>query len=501
MKGMRPLAALVLLGTVLISFRSHSAEGDGPPKCNPQTDLARVQQENPKASKECVQETQRADDCCNKPNNEKCGYKESNFGNAPVEAEKDPNSAYGAAVKQTRTLVLSSNRNQMFAAVCRGARKKAKEACDKAIKSSLDKTLSGDPNGEDLDQQLKQTSAFKERMSEKLQARERCHSDQSAADLNEAKESMKTANKSAGDAVWRSTCARSNIGGEAFSQCYLYNDGHSGAQIVEGSEKDKLPVDTTQIGYCAGIKGQDVGASAAHCGQSEHTSTEVDSTGETKHSKWKPAEGKDTGFNLEKFKNGEGYDDTKIYEVDGESSKGKPYYVLSEDKNLASGCEIRNDRVMACSTQSLQQMQGKTANIQAYPNDYFRNGNRDASSSVLVSSGPAFYDSKNGRVYVNAFGAPGSSGGAIYLKPGSEIGGVVSDRPILLGPASGALWQDNPVTKQAVDGSSLGFTQRTTWVPISSYQTVNQLYVPKVSDTTLNQGQKIFVPIPRPRPK
>jgi hypothetical protein len=335
-------------------------------------------------------------------------------------------------------------------------------------------------------------------MRRETQEYQTCHSTQAVQNEQELKRTLASVNASGGDSQWRQNCVASNSGaGEMITQCYVANDGASAGGIVSGQERRDLPVSTAMLqeGCSAVVGANGRGYSASHCQNvGVQRSAESDpATGVTRESQWIPRQ--EVHHDSTAFAKSERFDDLRSYDVRN-PQEGRPFYALSEDPRLTSGCQVRDNSVLACSSAALNGIQGTTAVVQGYPSSFFDRSsasNVQAANSVLVTSGPSFYDRNSGTLLTNAYNSPGGSGGATYFPPGTTIGGVTYDRPVLVNPTSGVYGNRvDPITNRAADGSALAFTRRTATSPISSYNTVRSIYVQSISDASLRAGVPLF---------
>jgi hypothetical protein len=506
---MRPPPLHFLLVSLLIGIVGHAEapSTDPNPACARERKVRSQQSRYPHADKKCIEETNNAEDCCRQPNQEKCGYKESNFGNQRLSAENDTG-AYAAGLRQSRDLSVSANRNRAFGAVCTRLRKKASDVCARSLTEIREARAKEGPlndrDAEEYRRMEEETRDYGERADGALRSYANCHRDQATQNETDLTRSLDTVNASGGDAQWKRKCILSNIGGEETSQCFIYNNGNSTGNIVSDEQRRDLPMDTAQIGGCTGvIESGTTGYSAAHCRPGPRLSTDVDPvTGQPRSTVWNPKS--EAAFNDADFKAGRPFNDVRRYDLeDGDPTRGKPFYALSEDASLSSGCQVRDERILACSPAALSQIQGTTAVIQGNPSSHFSRdpaaaGYLDPSRDVVVATGPAFYDSNSRTVNINAYSASGNSGGADYFPAGTNIGGVTVDRPVLINPHSGGYSSPtNPLTGIPYDGDALVFTPRAGFTTVSSYNTIRDIYVPQVSNSTLKSGAPLFG-APRP---
>jgi hypothetical protein len=489
---------------LLIGITGHAQAPSTTPSaaCAGERKVRSQQSSYPHADKKCIEETNKAEDCCRQPNQEKCGYKESDFGNQRLAAENDTG-AYAAGLKQSRDLSVSANRNRAFGSICTRQRKKASDVCARSLTEirearAKEGTLN-DRDAEEYRRMEEETRNYGERADSALKSYATCHRDQSLQNEVDLTRSLETVNASGGDTQWKRKCIQSNIGDEETTQCFIYNNGNSTGNIVSDQQRRDLPMDTAQIDGCTGIIASgSTGYSAAHCNPGVRTSTDIDPvTGLPRTTTWKP--GEEAAFKDSDFEAGRPFNDVRRYDLEnGDPTRGKPFYALSEDASLTSGCQVRDERILACSPAALSQIQGTTAVIQGNPSSHFSRdpaspGYLDPSRDVVVATGPAFYDPNSRTVSINAYSAPGNSGGADYFPSGTTIGGVTVDRPVLINPHSGGYSaQVNPVTGATRDGDALVFTGRAGFTTVSSYNTIRAIYVPQVSNDTLKAGAPLF---------
>jgi hypothetical protein len=181
---MRPPPLLPLL----LLFFGHLALAQAPaaqpnPVCARESSFERTRTEFPSADPKCVDAAKLADDCCRQPNQEKCGYRESNFGNQRLAAEGDQG-AYAAGLRQARDLTVSANRNRVFASICRVQRVKADRACYEAESATharantvVGRVIHRTPNTH--------TREFRARMIREADQYRACHSNQATQNEQE----------------------------------------------------------------------------------------------------------------------------------------------------------------------------------------------------------------------------------------------------------------------------------------------------------------------------
>jgi hypothetical protein len=318
----------------------------------------------------------------------------------------------------------AKNENSAFASLCKAAQVEAQRACeddeDQVLKAIY--ANSGSPEKQNKAKKMYgDLMADNSERDKELKNFEKCHLHQAAINSQELQESLAVANEATGDSRWRTNCIPTNIAGSATEQCILFNDALSEGSIISGKDRDNLPVEAVYLGGCTGYTDTSGNmTTAAHCNHGENvTSSErYGANGEKQVGLWRDPEGEKLGF----YASGADkaltpYDDAskfkKIDDLTDSSFNGKPYYTLSRDPAMTSGCEVR-DNELACSESALREIQGTQATVQGYPATYFHKDSQfNPATDQLVTRGPAYYDSYSGNVRVNAYGSQGNSGGTL----------------------------------------------------------------------------------------
>lgn len=497
-----------------------STGGGAPPQCGrPSPRIGQHEREHSgHLDKPCQEATRKAEECCINPAQEKCGYKESNFGQKQQsEEERRISGIYQPAVNQSRDLATAYNRNRASASLCKTHKEKRKQVCAEAA-SRADQTYENliknpDTPSDAREIALKAREAsrtYSEIGDQDFETYRQCHQTQADQNYREMERSLDAANASRGefDGSWRVSCSRTTIGEDLSNQCYVQNTGEPTGDIVRGAERDKLPVRAVHIdGACTGYTDErGTLNSASHCRQpSLVTSVRSTTPGSPPEvALWRKQN--ELPFDERKFRDGEPWTDKNQFAPDRqlplpEQFRGKPFYHLAEDTALNSGCEARGN-VLACSPAALRSIQGTQAEVQGFPGAHFRDGPQDSKTEVLVTRGPAYYDPYSQTVKANVYAAPGHSGGPAYFREGTEIGGFKADRPVMIGPVSGGNWPRDPQTNLPIDGNVYIYSPRTLSVPVASVQDTTQLMIPRVQNDILRQGGSVFItPTPSPRPK
>lgn len=471
--------------TVFLCFLMPAFADEENPCAGKPDDNLKFQERLKNAGPKCREASIKAERCCRDPRFEGCGFK----GTGGVPTQLPTEGSYGAAVQQTAKLVKAKNDNRAFADVCRKHQSAASKAC-----------LDDDKDWDDY--------PFR---NKKLKELEKCHDAQADQNELEIKKSLETANDSMGDAKWRTNCTGSDSGGAKLEQCTLYNDGMIEGRRVDAKERDELPVKALPIQSggmkCTGYTDESGDLStAAHCKGAIYETQITDADGKSKTGLWNSRSGKD--FDFDKF-NQMGKKDAveniedaanfkKVPSVNEDSFNGKPYYSLTRDPAMSSGCEIRGGE-MACSESALREIQGTQATIQGYPGTQYTNLRdkdtgqllTDTKTSQIVTAGPAYYDPYSGVVKVNAYAAPGSSGGPVYFPSQTTIGGVTSDRPVIAGSVS---YTHSANTTPGSANQIVYSNNRTTSVPIRSSTPVYKTFS---MDEVLVEGGNVFKNPPR----
>lgn len=497
--GLNSLVCSILLLTSPAFAQSEGSGGAGAPAdqgadCQkPSERLARSEKENGGyLDKECIEATRLAEDCCLNPNQEKCGSKPSNFGvkEQPAE-EKKISGIHQPAVNQAKDLTQAYNRNRANASLCGTQNERRYKVCKTSADKRLQAYRNADPGAPLTSKEVVMKAAYASEAylrdgDADLSNYQSCHQRQASKNRADLEQTVDTANESAGEGMqgsWRVACVRTRIGDENSEQCALLNTGDADGKVVSGADRDKLPVTSVPLGNCSGYTDESgVLHTASHCPNPQSVTAIRYSEDEPQTNSWR--KGTELPFDDEKFKAGQPYNDQRSMTPVGDRVNGKPFYTLSEDRSLTSGCEARG-QVLACSPAALNSIQGQTAQIQGYPAEQFgTTGTLNSKTDTLVTSGPAYYDPYSKRVIVGAYAAPGNSGGAVFLKEGSDIGGYVADRPVVVGPNSGAMMSDN---------QGYANSDRLALVPISSTADVQRLTVPSVSSQVLQNGGAVFL--------
>ncbi len=523
---MRRATALIL--TLFLGLPALAQDGSAPPPSGPCAQRSNRISEHERVhsgylDKACVEATRKAEECCLNPAQEKCGHKESNFGQKPqTEEERKISGIYQPAVNQARDLTTAMNRNRANAALCRTHNERRKKSCAEAAgkKEQELAQIRENPNApSEAKETLVKAAAANREYSDNgdrdLEVYRACHSRQADQNQGDLDESIKTANAAIGgddfSGTWKSACTSSRIGDETVRQCYLQNTGDNGGEIVQGADRDKLPVTTVPTPGCSAYTDPS-GAltSASHCpmpeilGSARKSGSGADEFGVFRKQAELP-------FDPNKLNSGEPLADKVQYSPLGGAAtpdqfKGKPFYHLAQDTSLASGCEARGN-ILACSPSALNSIQGVPAEMQGFPGEHFKRGSPDFAGTLdpkeatLVTRGPAYYDPYSEKLNVNGFIGPGNSGGPVYFKEGTTIGGFTTDRPIVAGPAhSVAGFVRSPTSNVPTDGSAYAYSQRTGLVPIASVSDTSRLMVPRVDNSTLRQGGAVFQRAPPPAP-
>ncbi len=493
--------SLAMAGPFIIGLISIQGYSDSDCK-KARPDSSKLQQTSPK----CREAFKNAEDCCTNPTRSECGYKITNGG---VPEKLPSEGSYGAAVQESARLMKARNENNAFASLCKSARKKAGKICSAELSRTLDEISSASTSEQQKSaaKVVNDTDDFRVLSDNYVAELESCHRRQAAQNDRDLIASLATSNAAMGDSQWRATCQTDRIGDDETTQCYLYNDAQSSGNFVTGKERDDLPVRSVALDGCSGYTDEAGNlTTAAHCTQLGNMpeSARRNPNGETEVAIWKNPRGSDYSDSTAEaaIKNGLHYDDAKGYQktdVNDPSFEGKPYYTLARDPNMSSGCAVR-EQILACSDSALVGIRGVGAEVQGYPGDYFYEANpRDKQSEVLVTRGPAYYDAYSGKLNVNTYVGPGNSGGPVYFPSQTNIGGFVSDRPVIAGPASTAQFSRDPVTNLPSDGAAISYSQRTGGVPIPIYKSGTTYIVQQAIDSTLLKGGSIFTNPPKLR--
>lgn len=499
-----------------LSALAQDPSGASPPTpsaaCGPRSDrVGTIERENSGfLDKNCVEETRKADECCRKPDQEKCGYKGSNFGQRPQgEEERRISGIYQPAVNQSRDLTASYNRNAAFASLCRTQNDKRKRVCAEAAAKAekVHEDLAAKPDApleaRTTAMQARLASrSYSESGDQDFEQYRRCHQTQADQNLLDLQSSLAAANAAQGefDGSWKVACTQSMVGDQKTPQCYIQNTGENTGDIVSGPARDNLPVKAVPLSTgCTGFTDERGNlTSASHCTGPDATISDrrTDPSGSPETALWRKQQ--ELPFDDSKFRDGSPWNDKNHYTPDSrfpipEQFKGKPFYHLAQDTSLASGCEARGN-ILACSPEALKNIQGTQAEIQGFPADHFRgNPVLKSENDVLVTRGPAYYDPYSNSVRTNAYSSGGNSGGPAYFREGTEIGGFKADRPVIFGAVTGGQSTIDTVTGKPVDGSVYVYSNRTNIVPIASVEDTQRLLIPQVQNNILRQGGSVFV--------
>lgn len=428
-----------------------------------------IAKEYPSAGKECIEAFTKAEECCLDPAQEECGYIPSSYGNDPTLPKEG---AYGNAVQQAHKSLMDANKNFIFSAISAGAIEKAVQVCKK------------NSQGEGY--------RFRDFVSEHLHRFSYCMKAQAQASLKNANGSLPTINAATGDAKWIIAGHYTSVNGASTQQHALVNSGSSQGQFVSGDARDELEVKSVAIksrtiGQCSGAVDENGSLqTASHCDSEDFSSVLKDSSGDYKIGSWDRSG--ELKYDDRNSITGARSPDSAVHAPDvnnPDEFKGRSYYRLTEDTALSSGCEVR-DNILACSRSALSSMQGTVAEIQGYPVEWFKKGKAplNDAQTVLVTRGNSFFDPYSSRMNVQAYASSGSSGGPVYYPSGTELGGVVADRPIMIGSTS---------TASTDNGSgAIVLNPVTTGVSVLSYNEARGIMIPRVDDETLKIGGNIF---------
>lgn len=394
----------------------------------------------------CAEDMSHAFTCCNKPRTDGCKYDEMDA-QKNIQLPAESNGIAGPAATRAREAILMINERLASIAVCVAERRKVGRSC--------------------------QGTATAEAPYRNLGEIAKCYDESVQRLAGQCSDMLATYASAAGPEAPRlaMSCFVQEIAGEASKQCLLVDAGT--VSINENAPGSEAGITTGYSDNCSNFTdGDGVMHSAAHCEEDWAKGEVMAPDGTMQRYNADGADG--PAFDKDAMEYGAEYDDHTTFATNT-GPKGNPSYTLDDkfNTNITSGCEVINGSTLSCAESSYYHVKGVAEVSGMMPPE---NGH---GAQLVVSRGPAYYDKAHNRWIVNAYSKPHLSGGPVSFPAGTDIGGYVTDRPVIIGANSG----NNPGQQK---------TDSLITVPIMGPDSVQSITVQSISDSTLRQGATMF---------